>query len=261
MTTQYVSQTQYGKNEVFGLQVSRGQIQGHSSVIVFGYNADVDTSEESVWPDGGTVPHPTVASVLKISSSSTDDTSAGTGARTVYIEGLDGNYNVVSETVTLNGQTAVNTSNSYLYVNGFYVTSVGSGGANAGNINAGTGVVTAGVPAVLYDIIATGYNNRTTGHYCVPAGYTGYMNEGMFSAGQASGATSVTGFLKQHGPDGILRVGAVTTVNNASTMFNFEQPYTIPEKTCVGATAIGSAANNSVSSFFSIILIKNSTGY
>lgn len=261
MSTPFISQTQYGKNEAFGLQVSRGQIQGHSTVIVFGYNPDVDTTEESVWPDGGTVFHPTVASILKISSSSTNDTSAGTGARTVYIEGLDGNYNVISETVTLNGQTAVNTVNSYLYVNSFYVTAVGSGGENAGNINAGTGVVTAGVPAVLYDIIAAGYNNRTTGHYCIPAGYTGYMTEGLFSSGQASGTTSVTGFLRQHGPDGIVRVGAVTTVNNSAAVFNFEQPYTIPEKNCIGATAIGAAANNAVSSYFNIILIKNSTGY
>jgi hypothetical protein len=261
MTTAYVSQTQYGKNEAFGLQISRGQIQGHSSVLVFGYNPDVDTAEETVWPDGGTVPHPTAASVLKISSSSTDDTSAGTGARTVVIEGLDGNYNVVSEIVTLNGQTAVNTTNSYLYVNSFYVATVGSGGANAGNINAGTGTVTSGVPAVLYDIIAIGYNQRTTGHYCVPAGFTGYMTEGSISAGQASGSTSVTTFLKQHGADNILRVGAVAAVNNNAAVFDFKQPYTIPEKNCVGATAIGSAANNAVSSFFSIILVKNSTGY
>jgi hypothetical protein len=246
-----------GKTEPFGLQVSRGQIMGHSTVIVFGYNPDVDTSEETVWPDGGTIPHPTSASVLKISSSSANDTSAGTGARTVFIEGVDGNYNVVNETVTLNGQTAVNTTNSYLFVNHFYVTSVGSGGENAGNINAGTGTVTSGVPAVLYDIIAAGYNNRTTGHYCVPAGYTGYMTEGLFSAGQASGTTSVTGFLKQHGTDGILRVGAVTTVNNSASIFQFEQPYVIPEKNCVGATAIGAAANNAVSSYFNIILIKN----
>jgi hypothetical protein len=257
MSTTISSITRQGTFEPFGLQVSRGQIQGHSTVIVFGYNPDVDTTEESVWPDGGTIPHPTVASVLKISSSSTDDTSAGTGARTVYIEGLDGNYDVVSETVTLNGQTAVNTTNSYLYVNSFYVSTVGSGGANAGNINAGTGVVTAGVPAVLYDIIATGYNNRTTGHYCVPAGYTGYMTEGLFSSGQASGATSVTGFLRQHGTDGIVRVGAVTTVNNGAAVFQFEQPYQIPEKNCVGATAIGASANNAVSSYFNIILIKN----
>jgi hypothetical protein len=257
MSTVISSITRQGTFEPFGLQVSRGQIQGHSSVIVFGYNSDVDTSEETVWPDGGTIPHPTSASVLKISSSSANDASAGTGARTVYIEGVDGNYAVVSETVTLNGQTAVNTTNSYLYVNRFYVVTVGSGGANAGNINAGTGTVTSGVPDVLYDIIATGYNNRTTGHYCVPAGYTAYMTEGIFSAGQASGSTSVTGFLKQHGPDNILRVGAVATVNNSAAVFVFEQPYIIPEKNCVGATAIGSSANNAVSSYFNIILIKN----
>ena len=254
MTTPYISQTQYGKNEVFGLQVSRGQIQGHTAVIVFGYNPDVDTAEESVWPDGGTVPHPTVASVLSIVSTSTADDSAGTGARTVYIEGLNGSYNTISETVIMDGTTPVSTVGEYLYVNQFYVTSVGSGGANAGEI-------TAKVSTTLYDLIATGYNNRTTGHYCVPAGYTGYMVQGLFSAGQASGTTAVTGFLKQHGPDGILRVGAVSTVNNSAADYLFETPYMIPEKNCVGATAIGAASNNAVSSYFNIILIKNSTGY
>jgi hypothetical protein len=250
--------TQKARYEPFELQVARGQIAFHESFQVFGYNPDLDTSEESVWPDGGTVPHPTVASVLKISSSSTDDASAGTGARTVYISGLDGNYAVVSETVTLNGQTAVNTTNSYLYVNSFYVVTAGSGGANAGNINAGTGVVTAGVPAVLYDIIATGYNSRTTAHYCVPAGYTAYINVGNFTAGQATGSTAVTGFLKQHGPDGIVRVGAVSTLNNGSVQYDFSYPYRVPEKNCIGATAIGAAVNNSVSAFFNIVLIKDS---
>jgi hypothetical protein len=253
----YSSVTRQGQFEPFGLQVARGQIQGHTAVSVFGYNPDVDTSEETVWPDGGTIPHPTTASVLSISSSSANDTSAGTGARTVYVEGLDGDYNVVSETVILNGQTAVSTVEEYLYVNAFYVITAGSGGQNAGNINAGTGTVTAGVPAVLYDIIAAGYNNRTTGHYCVPAGYTAYMVEGLFSSGQASGTTSVTGFLKQHGPDGILRVGAVATVNNSAAVFMFEMPYAVPEKNCIGATAIGAAANNAVSSFFNLVLIKN----
>lgn len=260
MSTTISSITRQGAYEPFGLQVSRGQIQGHSNVIVFGYNPDLDTSEESVWPNGGTVPHPTEASVLKISSGSNDDDGnpEGTGALTVYIEGVDGDFNVVSETVTLNGQTAVETQNSYLYVNQFYVASVGSGGANAGIIYAGTGDVTTGVPAVIYDLIAAGYNNRTTGHYCVPAGFTGYMVEGLFSAGQASGSTAVTGFLKQNGTDNILRVGAVTTVNNSASVFMFDPPYVIPEKNCVGASGVGAANNNAVSSYFSIILIKNS---
>lgn len=255
----YASQSYYGKNEDFSLQVARGLIPGHSVVTVFGYNPDVDTSEESVWPDGGTVPHPTVASVLKVSSSDAADVSpSGTGARTVQITGLNANYFEVSETVVLNGQTAVNTVNSYLYVNGLTVTSVGSGGANAGNINVGTGTVTAGVPAVLYDMIAIGYNNRTTGHYCIPAGYTGFLVQGLFTAGQASGSTAITGKLLIHSSDdNIVRVGAITTLNNGVVQYMFNYPTAIPEKNCIGATAIGSAANNSVSSMFNICLIKN----
>jgi hypothetical protein len=223
---------------------------GHSSFSIFGYNPDLDTTEESVWPDGGTVPHPTSASALSIVSTSTDDDAAGTGARTVYIEGLNGSYNVVSETVTLDGTTPVVTTNSYLYVNQFYVATVGTGGANAGEI-------TAKVSTTLYDIIATGYNQRTTAHYCVPAGYTAYLVEGNITTGQTSGSTSVTGFLKQHGVDGILRVVAVSTLNNGYVNYDFKYPVAIPEKNCIGASAIGSAANNSISAYFNIVLIKN----
>jgi hypothetical protein len=256
MATTISSITRQGTFEPFGLQIARNQIQGHSDVLVFGYNPDLDTSEESIWPNGGTVPHPTVASVLKISSTSASDTSDGTGARTVVISGLDGDFNTVTETVILNGQTAVNTTNSYLYVNQFYVASLGSGTSNAGDINAGTGTVTSGVPAVLYDMIATGFNQRTTAHYCVPAGYTGYMVKGLITAGQATGSTAVTAFLKQHGTDEILRVGAVSAINNGVVAYDFDPPYVIPEKNCVGATAIGAAANNSVSAFFNIVLVK-----
>lgn len=257
MATTISSITRQGAFEPFGLQVARGQIQGHSSFQIFGYNPDLDTTEESIWPNGGVVPHPTVASVLKISSTNAADTAAGTGARTVFIGGLDGSYNVVSETVILDGQTAVNTTNSYLYVNTFYVATVGSGGHNEGNISAGTGTVTVGVPAVLYDEIFATYNQRTTAHYCVPAGYTGYLVSGNITAGQASGSSGITAYLKQHGPDGIVRVGAVTTLNNGAVQYDFDPPYAIPEKNCVGASAIGASANNSVSAYFNIILIKN----
>lgn len=239
-----------GAYEPFNLQVARNQIAGHSAVTIFGYNGDLDTSEESVWPDGGTVPHPTVASVLDIVSTSTDDDAAGTGARTIFISGLDGNYNVVSETVILDGTTTVATVNSYLYVNQLYVVTAGTGGVNAGEI-------TAKVGATLYDLIAVGYNQRTTAHYCVPAGYTAYLTEGVITAGQATGSTAVTAFLKQHGPDGILRVVAISTLNNGSISYDFAYPVAITEKSCFGATAIGAANNNSVSAFLNFVLIKN----
>jgi hypothetical protein len=255
MSTFYPSISLERRSEDFALQVARGQIPGHRVVQVFGYNGDVDQTEESVWPNGGVVPHPTAASVLKISSSSAADTAEGTGARTVYIGGVDSVFNEIGETVTLNGQTAVNTVNSYKYVNYLYVLTVGTGNSNAGDINVGTGTVTDGVPAVLYDMIAIGYNQRTTAHFCVPAGHTGFMTTGVITAGQASGSSAITSFLKQHGPDEILRVGAITTLNNGSVHYDFAFPYVIPEKNCVGATAVGASNNNSVSAFFNIVLV------
>jgi hypothetical protein len=236
----------------FYTRVAQGTVPGYSSFSVFGYNPDVDQTEESVWPDGGVVPHPTTDSQLTIVSTSTDDdgSPAGTGARTVYIEGLDENYEIVSETVTMNGTTGVTTTNSYMYVNQFYVVTVGTGGANAGEI-------TAKVSTTLYDLIATGYNTRTTAHYCVPAGYTAYLSEGIFTAGQDSGTTGVTGYLKQHGPDGIVRVGAVVAINNGSVQYDFANPYVVPEKNCIGASAVGSSNNNLISAYFNILLVQD----
>lgn len=243
--------------ESFDLQVSRGQVDGHSTVIVFGYNADVDTSEEQIWPDGGLVPHPASAVTLSVSSTSTEDTAAGTGARTVYIEGVDNSFAAVSETVTLNGQTAVSTTNQYRAVNGFTVMTVGSTGSNVGVINAGTGIVTGGTPAVLYDAIAATFNSRTTAHYTVPAGYAGYLKRGVFTAGQASGSTGVTGKLMVTDENGVTRVGAVVALNNGSARYDFDPPLRIAAKSGIGATAAGTSANNAVSAMFGIILIQN----
>jgi len=239
-----------GAYEPFELQVARNQIAGHSAFSIFGYNGDIDQTEESVWPDGGTVPHPTTASVLDIVSTSVADDAAGTGARTVFIEGLDGNYNSVSETVILDGTTPVETANQYLYINQFYVATAGSGGVNAGEI-------TAKLNATLYDLIAIGYNQRTTAHYCVPAGYTAYLTTGVITVGQVSGSQAITAYIKQHGPDGILRVVSISTLNNGSIQYDFTYPVAIAEKNCFGASAVGLSNNNEVSAFFNFVLIKN----
>ena len=53
--------SQVGTYEPFELQVARGQIPGHRSVVVFGYNPDVDTSRVTVWPYTGILPLPAAA--------------------------------------------------------------------------------------------------------------------------------------------------------------------------------------------------------
>jgi hypothetical protein len=246
-----------GKYEPFELQVSRGQISWHRNVTVFGYNPDVDTSRVTVWPYTGIIPVPAAALQLSVSSSSANDTAAGTGARTVYLEGLDGNHNTVSEIVTLNGQTAVTTVNSYLHINNAYVATAGSGLSAAGDIYFGTGTVTLGVPATVYDLIKFDYNQRITGSYTVPAGYTAYVSQGLFSAGQPGGSAQVSGRLMTIGVDGIRRTAAITTVNNGVANYTFEYPLRVPEKTTLEATAQGSSNNNEASAMFIILLVYN----
>ncbi len=258
--SEIASISRYGKVEPFELQVSRGQIAWHRPVVVFGFNGDIDSSPETVWPGGGILAYPSAALQMSVSSSSANDTSNGTGARTVYIGGLDANHNEIYEIVALNGQTAVTTAKSYLHINEAYVASAGSGNSAAGSIYIGTGVVTAGVPATVYDIIAFDYNKRVTGSYTVPAGYTGYLVQGLFSTGQAGGSNAVTGRLMIRGENNIRLTSAVVTLNNGAADYKFELPVAIPEKTTIEAQASGSSENNSCSSMFIILLVKNDNG-
>jgi hypothetical protein len=257
MARELSSISRFGLTEPFELQVARGQITGHRSVVVFGYNPDVDQTRVTVWPHTGIIPFPAAALQMKVSSSSTDDTAAGTGARTVYVEGLDANHREISETVTLNGQTEVLTTQSFLHINDAYVASAGSGNSAAGDIYFGTGTVTAGVPATVYDLIKFDYNRRITGSYTIPAGYTGYLVQGLFSAGQAGGSAQVVGRLLRIGADNIRRAVAITTVNNGVADYTFEYPVAIPEKTTLEATAQGSSNNNEASSMFILVLVSN----
>lgn len=249
--------SQVGTYEPFELQVGRGQIPGHSIVHVFGHNPDVDTTEETIWPANGLLGHPASPTVMTISSSSASDTAAGTGARSVYILGINGTGGYVSETVTLNGQTAVSTVKEYDAIEQMSVVSVGSDGVNAGTIYAGTGLVTAGVPATVYSAMGVGDNLSLVGHWTCPAGHTGYLVSGSVTCGTTSSNQYITGRLKLRGQDGIVRTAAVTTIVDGTADYNFMYPVKILEGECVTATAKGTGNNNDVSSYFQIVLIRN----
>mgnify|MGYP003656258606 CR=1 FL=1 len=252
--------TRTGATEPWELQVARGQIPWHEAVEVFGYNPDVDTALETVWPHGGILGFPATALQLSVSSNSADDTAAGTGARTVFVSGLDANHNVISETVVLNGQTSVLTVQSFLHVNQCYVATAGSLDSAAGTIYFGTGTLTAGVPATVYDVIEFNYNVRLTGSYTVPAGYTAYISQGQFSVGQSGGSNPITGRLVTRATDDIRRTIAIVTINNGVADYTFEYPVPVQEKTTIEAQAVGTTTNNFCSTLFVMVLIKNDAG-
>ena len=157
------------------MEVNGGFILNASPIFISAYSPDIDTAAETVWPEGGIYTWPTAASILKVSSASANDTSAGTGARTILISGLDENWDQISETITLNGTTAVNTTLEFFRVNSIVVLTSGSGQTNAGRLYAGTGTVTAGKPATVWNLIETGYSASTSAFYSVPRFYKAYF--------------------------------------------------------------------------------------
>jgi hypothetical protein len=240
----YPSITSEDATEPFELQVARGMIAGHKPLFKFGLNADIDSTLETVWSQSSLYVYPTTAAVMKVSSTSADDAAAGTGARTVLVAGLDADYNEISETVTLNGQTAVLTTNSFLRVFRAYVVTAGSGGTAAGTLYVGAGTVTSGVPATVYAAIEIGDNQTVMAMWTVPAGYTLYIYRGTFSAASNNAAQYVLGKFMVRPFGGVFRNAADITVNSNVFGYDFEIPLAVAEKSDIEARAIALSGTN-----------------
>lgn len=85
------------------------------------------------------------AETITISSSSTEDSAAGTGTRTLTIIGLDENWEIQSETVTLNGTSGVATVGTYRRAHTMFQVSSGSNLVNVGTITARHTTTTANI--------------------------------------------------------------------------------------------------------------------
>lgn len=117
----------------------------------FGANYDVDTGAtgEDIWTAGGIWVPPTAACIHAITSLDANDTSAGTGMRTILVKGLDAIGYPQEEIVIMAGVADVNTTKTYLRIYRMIGLTAGSGGKNAGVISATAasgGTVTAEIP-------------------------------------------------------------------------------------------------------------------
>lgn len=154
-------------------EVERGNIPGHSRATMDGYNATIGTTYEPIWAiSGASYPWLATAQQLTVSSdANTDVYGTGTGAWVVQVQGLDTNWDPITELVNLNGRTPVTTVNSFLRVNGLTAVAVGSAGSNNGAVYVGYGTVTTGVPASILSAIPATENVASQIVYSVPAGY------------------------------------------------------------------------------------------
>lgn len=143
------------------------KITTQQTETVVGFNSDVNTADapEDVWPGpNNLIVTPTAAGVVACVSDSADDAAAGTGARTITLRGVGAGptFDVILESVTLNGTTPVNTIASFAFVNRIFVTSAGSGGKNVGLLSFSIG-------GDLTNVLAIGKNLSSTCLEMMPA--------------------------------------------------------------------------------------------
>jgi len=166
------SMTQHGRHEPFDLQVSRGQIPYHQVVNIYGYQTVVGSTYIPIWENNTVYTYPTSAITMQM-------TGTGSDTAKVTINGLDANYNPLSEVVTLNGSTGVNTANQYFRVNSIVVSS----GNPAANVTLTT---TDGNTSNTYAKIVTGVGKSQNSWYTVPANSTFYLTRSqVFSSAPA----------------------------------------------------------------------------
>ena len=250
--------TRVGTYEPFELQVARGQITMHRSFCQFGANGAVGTSLETVWVGSSLYTFPAAAAATTISSSSADDASAGTGARTVLVEGLNASYEAVSESASLNGQTGVTLTNQYLRVNKVTVLTAGSGGTSAGSIYVGTGTVNTGVPANIINRTGSSSNESESAFYTVPAGYTAFITRFTMSSANSTANTFTRFILRIRPYGGVFGYKAIYNIpGNGIYECEAAYPLAVPEKTDLDILSLTSADSAYASTQLQIVLIKN----
>jgi hypothetical protein len=114
-----------------------GIITGYSTTSKFGRNLSIDTGVTAdVWSVGGVRTWLSTAVTLEILSASGDDSSAGSGAQQITVQGLDANWDDQEATVLMNGVTPVTlTGTTWRRINRMFVSRMGTyGGSNAGII-------------------------------------------------------------------------------------------------------------------------------
>lgn len=118
-----------------------------------------------------------------ITSSSTSDTSTGTGARKLYLDGLNANWDRMNEEITLTGRTSVaTTKTNWLRINKMFVSDVGTTKTNEGDIFVSTvDDAVLGVPQTnIVNVIQIRYGYGTVGIFSVPRFHRLYFTRGSY---------------------------------------------------------------------------------
>lgn len=234
------------------MNLARGLVDSQYVFSRSALNPDVNQDVlTSIWVEGGIYPHGTWTTAQRLYVAS--DNAADTG-QTIFIEGLNSNYDYTTATVTTSGLTAVSTTQTFIRIYTATITSASNNSANAGEIRFRIGSSTGTVVAH----IRSGFGITKLSQYTVPRGYTAYVVYGdatTFRSGSGNIGSQIRMMVRPFG--GSFVVAFIAEVVNGYYRNDFTVPMRITEKSDIDVRVLADANNTIASCNYQMILIPN----
>ena len=225
---------------LFGVSIQRGDINNFSGIQKFCYNGSVGGSFETIWDGGGDYTFITSAGTATATSSNTASDNTGT----VEIQGLDSNYDLATETLTIGGSAG---STSFIRVFRAKMVNANTGDANVGKI-------TITVSSTTVAQIQPTYGQTLMSVYTVPRKYQAYLVQ-MDIGSSKDLENEIIFRIKEIDNGNAWNTRSFITTRGGFVEKNFAVPEIIQPKTDIEMRA-SSSATSSISSGFELILEK-----
>lgn len=239
MTIDHHWQQQYLKTGSYEQEISRGNVRGAYPFV--GYGKVVlsgATSRALVRDQDGTTLNVPQSVRMTLVSTSAEDSAAGTGARTVVIEYLNGTLDMSVEMVTLNGTTPVQTVAADIrWVQAIYVATTGSAGHTVGTVDMTHN-------STVYSRLMPGERATSNSFKRVPRGKCLYVSS--IYAGASSGTAATTAVIElvttqidglNQQETGLFYRQAGVSLQDSSQTMTFAMPFPIQAGHIVGYIA------------------------
>lgn len=250
------------ESQQFYIEVERGNVDGYSNLHKFGSNGLIGTAIVPVCTSGF-YRTPTTAVSLEIVSDDANDTSAGTGAREVTIQGLDADGNEQTQTVETNGTSAVTINGTWLRVFRMWVSASGSYANQTTPSQLGTITIQESgggdVWSTIEDLTGFGLGQSQIGVYTIPKGKRGYLLSVNYSVDTNKTVNIYQfkrgGILTTSAPFDTMRLQSVYEGITGNGQFTHITPESYDELTDIGFMAKTGTGTASVSVEFEMLLI------
>lgn len=225
------------------------------SYTIFGNNPDVDTLvEEDVIDTGGDYQYITTAGAMSIVSASANDNPGGSGLGSIFILGLDENWDLQTEEIDLDGITPVVTTKTWIRIMLMY--GYNKNLADSAPNTVAAGIITGSIGGTTQATILAGRTSAAMALFTVPRGYTGSVSLVYISGSQNDNfivrfQSRLPGFTFTSGNDLEVAQGQFVSVQFDPRTGNLK------EKSDLKARAQAITNNAQVRVNFTITLIKN----